>query len=73
MSVPPGRCKALVQQVLDLKGQASVLEAARNIGIMPLTTVVDTAIECKRLGYLTISFDFTATVTEKGREFLMPC
>ena len=73
MSVPPGRCKALVQQVIDLKGQASVLEAARNIGIMPLTTVVDTAIECKRLGYLTISVDFIATVTEKGRESLMPC
>jgi hypothetical protein len=59
-----------VQRVIELQGQASVLEAARKNGMMPPTTIVETAIECKRLGYLTISFDFIASVTEKGREFL---
>ena len=59
----------LVQKVIDSGGQTPVLAVTREIEGMSLRSAIDTAIECKRLGYLTVSFDFIATVTEKGREF----
>jgi hypothetical protein len=72
VSVPTDRCRAFVQRLIDASGEARlrILSQQMSEEDWNFKSAVDVAVECKRLGYLTISIDFIATVTEKGRELL---